>query len=390
MNATSSLIHLPLVEATRYICQMWLSFPISIFGIFGNCFSILVFNRYKQSKPTTLLLKSIAVTGTFILILNILLGPLREFNFNIYNHVISHTFRILFTCLHICRLTHTWLTVLLTVERYIAVTQPFKAQIICSYKHTKFCIGFIIVFMVFFSIPRFFEYKRVTFEEAPTGFAESQMMKNQVYMIVYRIFLSLFITYIIPIILLIFLNIKITTVLRWANKQHTSFFLFKNHKTEIKLNTNTERPRTEKVNTQNYRRHKSNSFNEMTQSLTIIAVIVVTVFIVCNLAVLCSQVIYSIEVSIKETKDHLELSRRIMANVSNVLSTISSSVNFIIYCQFSTRFRLILLDIICCKKRASCKVLLKKVSTENKRKFPHFKHSFNAASKKSLTERNMG
>lgn len=321
-----------LVSTTRTVCQIWISFPIAVCGIIGNFLSIIVFNRYKQARPTTMLLKAIAVTETLILILILILRSFREFELPFSILFVSHMFPILYPLTYFFKMVNIWLTVLLTVERCIAVCKPFKAQVICTSKKTRNAIIVIILIVALFTTPRFYEYHHVPFEENPAGFEETALMRNFHYSMIYRIFLFLLIGYIIPILLLLFLNIKISATLRWTNKQHTSLFLFNNrmcHKTKT----------------------PHGSLYDMTRSLTTIAVTVVSVFIICNATVIVSQILYSIEVSFKILKDRIELPRRIMSNISNVFATISCAINFFIYCFFSKKFRIILFNFLCCRKR---------------------------------------
>jgi hypothetical protein len=59
------------------------------------------------------------------------------------------------------RLFGIWLTVLLTVDRYIAVWYPLDAKRLCTVRRTWLLMLAIAVGSVAFSVPRFFEYKLV-------------------------------------------------------------------------------------------------------------------------------------------------------------------------------------------------------------------------------------
>jgi hypothetical protein len=56
------------------------------------------------------------------------------------------------------RLFGIWLTVLLTVDRYIAVWYPLDAKRLCTVRRTYLLMLAIAVGSAAFTVPRFFEY----------------------------------------------------------------------------------------------------------------------------------------------------------------------------------------------------------------------------------------
>lgn len=64
----------------------------------------------------------------------------------------------LYPITYVLRLFGIWLTVLLTVDRYIAVWYPLDAKRLCTTHRTYLLMVGILVGSVGFSLPRFFEY----------------------------------------------------------------------------------------------------------------------------------------------------------------------------------------------------------------------------------------
>jgi len=68
------------------------------------------------------------------------------------------SYRWLFPTAYVLRLINTWLTVLLTVDRYVAVCRPLHAHRLCTMKRTCLQIVSVIIFSFAFCLPRYFEY----------------------------------------------------------------------------------------------------------------------------------------------------------------------------------------------------------------------------------------
>lgn len=137
----------------RIICELWISLPIAVAGIIGNLVSIFVLRQYKPAMTTTMILQCLAWTDTAYLTASVIL---RHFPFfGIPNYYI---FFWLYPTMYVIRLTDTWLTVLLTVDRFIAVCYPLHANRLCSQAKTNVIIIVIVLCSFAFSAPRYFEY----------------------------------------------------------------------------------------------------------------------------------------------------------------------------------------------------------------------------------------
>ena len=55
-----------------------------------------------------------------------------------------------------------YLTVVVTVERYVAVCWPLKARFICTRTRTKVAILLVCIFSIAYNIPRFMEYDYIS------------------------------------------------------------------------------------------------------------------------------------------------------------------------------------------------------------------------------------
>ena len=107
--------------------QVFLTVPIATFGIIGNILAFTVWWRQRKSQmSTTFLLKYLAIIDIIILVMMMMLQSLRYTNECIvtlgsFGSVYGHIFVVLYPIVYLLRLVEMWLTVMLTIDRYIAV-----------------------------------------------------------------------------------------------------------------------------------------------------------------------------------------------------------------------------------------------------------------------------
>ena len=327
-----------ILKVVRIVCEVWISLPVAAVGILGNTTSLVVLLRYKQSPVTTSLLKSISVTDTLILATSLVLRSMRYLNLPSYDVFLSTWFPWMNPVAYFLRVFNVWLTVLLTYERCVAVCYPLHVQFVCTLRKTRLIICIMIAIVSLISLPRFFEYRKVPFEIARTGFEKADLMTNVYYTVGYRIIFFFVAVYLVPLSALIFMNVRIVRTLRKSSRQRFSVFRFHGPRRRIEISSSSF--------------VLGDYFSEAARSVTIIAVVIVTVSIACNLAVMVSHLLYAVELCFASDNKPLIYYRRLASNFSNTIVTFDSTINFIIYCVFSRKFRLTLKDMCCCQKKA--------------------------------------
>jgi len=104
--------------------------------------------------------KALAVADTLVLLVIFLL---RSFRYvaplvNVdYTKALLSLYGWLFPCAYVLRMVNAWLTVLLTVDRYIAVCRPLHAQRLCTIQRAYTNIVAVTAASVVYCLPRFFE-----------------------------------------------------------------------------------------------------------------------------------------------------------------------------------------------------------------------------------------
>ena len=306
----------PNMPLFRFVCEVCLSLPIAVFGICGNILAFVVLCRQKQRLTTSVLLQALAVADTLVLISAILLRSMRYVGWDAFDNVYDYIFVVLYPCVYFFRLADTWLTVMLTIDRYIAVCHPLQAQHLCTLRRTYITITTIILGTFVFSFPRFFEYELT--DKFSAGFIRTDLILNQIYTFAYRVSLFFLAMYLVPMMLLVVLNIRLLCTLRRAYRHRHSM-----------------------INGGSMQNGKGDSptTGDTSRGVTIIVVTVVLVCVVCNVVAMTAHVLWALGECFEHLRRYLEIYRRFIANISNVLVTINCAINFIIYCMFSRKFR---------------------------------------------------
>jgi len=178
-----------------------------------------------------------------------------------------------------------------------------------------------------------------------SGVKTRPLLDNKVYNAIYRIILFLAVQYVFPMMLLIVLNTKVVVSLRRA----------------IMYPAYTLRVESFTLASQSSRCAMTPSMFESTRRVTLIVVIVVLLCIVCHLVAMAAQVLWSLEVAFSgsmslSTFASLVVYRRHFARASNILVTLNSAANFIIYCMCSRNFRTVFVNRCFCIGRRSCRL----------------------------------
>ena len=131
-------------------------------------------------------LQSLAVADTLVLISTLLTQSFRYVGWTAYNYIYGYIFIVFYPLTYCVRLVDTWLTVLLTVDRYLAVCQPLRIHARCGTTKTWTIIAAMTIVSVVFSLPRCFEYKLLNDDAVLHKFIPTSLTHDRVYVIFYR------------------------------------------------------------------------------------------------------------------------------------------------------------------------------------------------------------
>ena len=209
---------------------------------------------------------------------------------------------------------------LVTTDRYIAICKPLQLHL-RSVERAKLAVIIIIVMSVIYNIPRMFE-RVIEISEDPCTKEEIVITKktafreDKLYFLLYKTLMYLVFRAVGPLVLLVVLNLKLVSTLQQVRSRHKD------------LSKNT--------------RHREN--------ITLMLVVVVTVFIVCATPDLTLRCLLMLT---KYCNLPLNLQlMRYVNSLSNMLLTLNSSINFLIYCLIGKKFRRILRSMVCGAREA--------------------------------------
>ncbi|CAG5123016.1 unnamed protein product [Candidula unifasciata] len=336
---------------------------VAVAGLVGNILTILVLWRREMHSTTILYLRGMVISDTGILIGSVItLTPLSCANYlqeegsNYFKDVIYPVIHTpgyyIMMALQQC---NVWITVSVSVERYIAICHPFRAARLITRRKTIIVLISVIIISLIYNIPHIFA-TRVSpcgNSHAPTAPADvkATVMINSVNILgsnatttsarplimltttqkaspphqclelattefgqtfmylKYRTVMYSIIIYIIPLTALVILN----------------FFLIK------------------ELMVMQRKRSGTNIHDENEANLSLVLVLIVIVFICCQTPGLVSQFdLIPVDIFIY------------YLTFSNLLFTLNSAVNFLIYTAFGRKFRRVLLRVfrhICSKSR---------------------------------------
>ncbi|KAK4881135.1 hypothetical protein RN001_004454 [Aquatica leii] len=291
---------------------------IGLLGILGNIISMIILSRPQMKSSINYLLIGLARVDTVLIITSILLfglpgiypytGQMFTYFYVVYPHIVP----VVFPLSMATQTASAYLTLTVTLERFVAVCHPLRARSLCTYGRARAYVVVIIIFSFVYNFPKVFEasVKSEWYEDKnltvycvrPTEFRT-----NDIYVNVYVHWCYLIFMYALPFGSLAVLNAAIYKQVRKANMERQR--LSRLQRREIGLAT--------------------------------MLLFVVLVFFICNLLPLVNNIIESFHFNMDQTtKVHF-------IKTSNLLVTLNSSVNFIIYVIFGEKFKRLFLRLFC-------------------------------------------
>ncbi|XP_011506266.1 PREDICTED: FMRFamide receptor-like [Ceratosolen solmsi marchali] len=287
---------------------------VSLLGILGNAISTIVLSRPQMKSSINYLLIGLATCDTVLILLAVLVyglpgiyaytGYLFHYKFLVYPKIVRYLYPLSTTA----HMATVYLTLTVTMERYVAVCHPLKARSLCTYGRARTAIFAIGLFSVIYNLPKLWEvelseelhwkYNVTIFCIVPT-----KLRQNKLYIAIYVHWLYFFVCYAFPFAALVIFNAAIYKRVSKANRDLRR--LSRHQRREIGLAT--------------------------------MLLCVVIVFLVCNVLPLASNVYENVYVNPPTW----------MIQVGNLLVTFNSGVNFVIYVIFGRKFKRIFMKIFC-------------------------------------------
>lgn len=299
-----------------------------VLGLCGNTISILVLQKDRHNRVAVFLLQSLALADNSILCISFITLSVvyglehvvaRDELFNYFKHIaLKYTSPLGNIALSI----GIWLTVLLAINRYIAVCRPFKAKRWLTMTIARVQVAVVVTLSVVLNIPRVFRYGNyIPCERNSSDCSGSELtdLARQKWFGIY--YLNVFyapVVSVLPLVLLVGFNVPLIRQMQ---------------KTKLRM----------KRNSLSYSGRQENN-------ITIVMIVIILELIVFHTPDRIVHVVRSTEhtsdtsVKAPECPNLIYLAN----NLSNLLIVVNSSTNFIVYYICRRRFRRTLCQKLCC------------------------------------------
>ena len=220
--------------------------------------------------------------------------------------------------------TSIWLTVIISIERYLAVCQPLLAHRICTVHKVNACVLLVFLIATSVNIPRFFERKVVKDNDNVTYVSKDvvNITNNSIYRYIYCSAVYFLFLFLVPMTVMSLFTAKLIMKIRRANMDWEIF---------------TRRPRRSSMTHKNLIALRKNE-----STITRISLLIIIIFIMCGTPDLVVKTL----VTIWNFRHNVWLVS--LTAVSNMLLVLNSACNFVIYCLVGRKFRSALTQSVKC------------------------------------------
>lgn len=322
-----------LLKACRVIFRGYVVLAFCVFGLLGNCLTILVLKRDPNKESTTVwLLKALACIDNSFLISALLFiassAIWEKYWINKMSVTLYSLMQLVFRPIaSVTQSLTIWIVIHVTIDRYLAICKPLNSswRNLCRMKITALML-FILV--VLFRTPSIFgelitmHYRRCLSNYTNRSSAENSSCYKQYSNMftgleIYNISSYLIFFSIGPLIIIIILNLRMAWALRTLKKKRWQMMQ------QIKTESN----------------------------IAMMLVLVVVVFIFCQVP---SAILQFVQIHRNSHWPRLNVNPKVLYcafQISTALRVLNSSVNFLMYCLISRRFNRTLCRMFTCRKR---------------------------------------
>ncbi len=291
-------------------------------GMLGNITAFFVFWKDNIKTSSSFLFQGLSFIDTILLIIVFpiyCLEPIMLYTGALKGFVIIQPYLLvyLFPAAMTAQTITIWVTVLVGVNRYIAVCRPYSASRLCTVNQARKQLAVTILMGILYNVPRFFEAKLITVTDPRNNQthiepAYNPLGMNQHYLIIYNNAMYLVFMLTLPLVILTILNVRLINALNELRRK----------------------------------RKQMNMKQQADNNVTFVLIIVVLVFTICQAPALVNQILWNVLPNSARACGGFQF---YFQRISNALVVFNSSVNFLIYFLFNTRFKQVLMQCVCKK-----------------------------------------
>lgn len=295
------------------ICYKYIGPTICAIGILCNIMNLLVLTQRQLKESPYTYLTGLALTDlgalSFSFIFMVFSYPSKAYFWKFYDSYIY------LPLTNVCVNSSVWITVVLTIERFLFVKYPLWAKAMCDRASAKFKNALIISIIFAINIPHFFILKPVPIGNSTTQYTRvSTDFRHSHHYLYIRWFYSISIHF-VPLFILSVANTYLVYAVMRARKEREILQI---------------------------RNNKEATWHREQVRLTVTLISIVCLFIICILpSAFSNKRIAYLMFGGDKTLDEFAMSNFyfILQYVANVLVWCNLSLNFVFYCAINKKFR---------------------------------------------------
>ncbi|CAL8123658.1 unnamed protein product [Orchesella dallaii] len=320
-NSSTILSDTTWAETFRDMSRFWVQrvlVPIVIIiGVLGNAVTIYILTRRPMRSSTNVYLTALAVSDLLFLLFSFSMSW-RHYPFinTIWFYWWYTPFGLWMT--DASSSTSVWLIVSFTIERYIAVCHPMRGKVFCT-EERAFRVA-IAVYLICFAVTAstMFEWRAAIAPNQTNAWNETiytlestEFGDNTTYRLVYHWFTTVFFV-LLPVVILAIFN----------------FFLIH----AVRKSRNVRKVMTNQMSSV-----RQVQIMRQENRITLILIVVVIVFLICQLPTALVLIYTSIHVvQVNSVEDNV---LRGLGNIFNLLVATNAACNFLLYTALSDKYR---------------------------------------------------
>lgn len=289
-------------------------------GIVGIVLTVVVLSRKTMCTSTNCYLTALAIADLIILLvlsvqISLELGyecqPLQE-------SVMTALYHYVTIVINIVLFASVWLTVMLAVERYIAICHPLQAMTICTTTRARVLIASIFVVAFILRVPNFFEFtfhksKIMTYDNVTVELTVLKWRRDTYNMSVYSLIVPGVLGGIMPLLALAVLNIRLVVEIRKSTR-YLRYHLAADSRIQSVIS------------------HEE-------KKITLMLIFIIFAFFVCQCPFMVWVTIMALNnFSFVVTSFVHTPAYEVFHDLAMIMLAIKSACNFILYCWFSEKF----------------------------------------------------
>ena len=317
----------------RFMMSVGVTGSLCIFGIVGNILTLLVFRKFnkdssdkRRRSSAPLLLSALAISDFSLLFSLCIVKSIPSFiSFTkIYpTFFVSYLFYFLmiygWNVVDISQCVNTWITVLVTMHRFIAIVSPHKVAIHCTYRKASIHLMTRCIVIILFELPIFLDYEigtiRVSSSKTIYVSVHRKQAHNYWYQLLYKTTIYYITMYIVPWFVLAIMTVYLVKAVKQA---------------------------------QLFRSQMGNNMNQQdnTEDITTSLIAVVVTILVCRPWEPVRRILVAINRGPRGCGHYYFY----FEEFPSLTAAVNSSANFILYCLFLKRFPQTLREVFMTKK----------------------------------------